>query len=159
MKMNIRGMYCIIFCCTGSMPGEGGVRRACQNWVAPMIRGSGLTGKAQQDGDGIGLRQVAGPEEAGAAQFDGALEHLIKADEHRDLEEDGQAARSGLTLCSFMNSISFWFIFRGSSLYFSCSAFIWGCKDCIRFIDRVLAWVSGQNRSLMTMVIPMMARP
>ena len=30
-----------------------------------------------------------------------------------------------------------------SSLYFSLMAFICGCNACIRFMDRVLAWVKG----------------
>ena len=45
MKRKINGMYCIIFCCTGSTPGDGGVRRICQSCVAPMMSGSGLRGK------------------------------------------------------------------------------------------------------------------
>ena len=59
----------------------------------------------------------------------------------------------GLTLFSFMNSMSFVFIFFGSSLYFSCSAFICGCRADIRFMDFVLALVSGQKSSLMMTVM------
>jgi hypothetical protein len=36
-------------------------------------------------------------------------------------------------------------------------AFIWGCIACMRFMERVLAWVSGQKRVLMMMVMAMMA--
>ena len=64
----------------------------------------------------------------------------------------------GFTLFSFMNSMSFWFIFWGLSLYFSCSSFICGWSCDIRFIDLVLALVSGQNSILMMMVMTMIAQ-
>ena len=43
--MNMSGMYFMIFCWVGSMPGDGGVSLACQSMVAPMINGSRLKGK------------------------------------------------------------------------------------------------------------------
>ncbi len=58
-----------------------------------------------------------------------------------------------------MNSIVFLFILTGSSLYFSLMAFICGCRACIRFMERVLAWVSGQKTTLMMTVMAMMAQP
>ena len=58
-----------------------------------------------------------------------------------------------------MNSIVFLFILTGSSLYFSLRAFNWGCMACSRFIERVLAWVSGQKTALMMIVMAMMAQP
>ena len=58
-----------------------------------------------------------------------------------------------------MNSMVFLFILTASSLYFTLIAFICGCSACIRFIERVLAWVSGQKTTLMMTVMAMMAQP
>ena len=66
---------------------------------------------------------------------------------------------AGFTLCSFQSSPIFFCIFIGSSLYFSWMALTWGCKACIRFMDRVLTWVSGQKTSLMMTVMATMAKP
>jgi len=38
-------------------------------------------------------------------------------------------------------------------LYFALMAFICGCRACIRFMERVLAWVSGQKTTLMMTVM------
>src|SRR5438477_1220489 len=38
-------------------------------------------------------------------------------------------------------------------------AFTWGCNACIRFMERVLAWVSGQKTSLMMTVMATIVRP
>src|SRR5678815_2537795 len=65
----------------------------------------------------------------------------------------GQHPLMGLTLCSRQNSMTFLFIFIGSSLYFSWIFFISGASACMRFMDRVLFWVSGQKMSLMQTVI------
>ena len=46
-----------------------------------------------------------------------------------------------------------------SSLYFSLSAFISGASACIRFIERVLAAVNGQNSTLMITVINTIVQP
>ncbi len=73
------------------MPGEGGVMCDCQNCVAPMINGQRIDRKTAQEADGVGLREVVGPEEMGAAQFDGVAEHLVKTEENGKLQQRGQA--------------------------------------------------------------------
>ena len=49
--------------------------------------------------------------------------------------------------------------FCGSSLYFSLSAAISGASACIRFIERVLAAVSGQNIARNRIVSTTITRP
>src|ERR1051325_827192 len=157
--MNINGMYRLIACCAGSMPGDGGCMRAWTSIVTPMSNGSGLSGKFRPGS----MRSVSGFDKS-HAQRNGVPRSSIAFGIMRNRAKKigswiiiGQQPLIGLTLCSRQNSIVFLFIFIGSSLYFSWIFFISGASACMRFIDRVLFWVRGQKISLMVMVIRMSA--
>ena len=71
----------------------------------------------------------------------------------------GRQPLTGLTLFFFQSSICFCMYFCWSSLYFSLSTANSGASACIRFIERVLAAVNGQNKTLMITVINTIASP
>ncbi len=52
-----------------------------------------------------------------------------------------------------------WFIFCGSSGYFSFSSFIWGCSFAMRFMVRVDLFCSGHIKARMMMVKATIANP
>src|SRR5688572_18595275 len=152
-------MYFIMACCAGSMPGDGGCNRACQNIVTPMSSGSGLMGKLSPGN----MNTLSGFDRSQAHKNGFPRSSMAfgiiwnNAKKIGSWISIGQQPLMGLTLCSFQNSIVFLFIFIGSSLYFSWIFFISGASAAMRFIDRVLFCVSGQKRSLMMMVMMMSA--
>ena len=71
----------------------------------------------------------------------------------------GRQPAAGLTLLSFITLRVCSFNLEGLSLYFSFTAASCGWMACMRFIERVLAAVSGQKRPLMMTVMAMMHQP
>ena len=71
----------------------------------------------------------------------------------------GRQPPIGFTLFSFQSSMVLRCAFIGSSLYFSLMAASCGWSACIRFIERVLAAVSGQKTTLIRTVMATMVQP
>ena len=104
--------------CTGS--GGCGFSFCWKNMVTPMISGQAPMCSSGRSGGGIagdqpeqveqvgrvGRRKIVDPaEERRVAHLDGDEEHLVEREEHRDLDDDGQAAAAGLTFSDLYSAI------------------------------------------------------
>ena len=72
-----------------------------------LLEEHGRAHEQRRDVERVRRREVGQPcdvrerqmrDERGVTQFDGVQERLIQADEHRNLDDDGEAAAGGLTL-------------------------------------------------------------
>ena len=108
MNVNITGIQLKICCCTGS--GCCGFSCICTHIVMPMMIGQTPTCRNSGTREGqqaeqveerrrIGRRKILDPaEERRVAHVDGDEQHLVEREEHRDLQQDRQAAGERIDL-------------------------------------------------------------
>ena len=168
MNRKIKGrnrniLACI--CCISSAPGGIGVIRIWKNIVSPISIGSMLKNSPSNGIFTPQWRRRSGCDRSvtqrKSAWRNSAADRSMK-NRPRKIGiwiRMGRHPAAGLTLFSLK---SFWTsccIFCGLSLYLAWISFIGAEIFCIRFWDSEALAVSGQKRSLMMMVINMIAHP
>ena len=150
-------MNIIMRCWLGS---PVGVSLFCSSMLPDMISARGRIGSASGENARVSGNERSATHRKPAWRSSIALRNVLYSAKKTGIcTSIGRQPPNCDTLFSLNSSCCFRYIFCGSSLYCSRSAFNCGWSSCILRMDWVLLWLSGKKTTLTAMVMTMIAQP